>query len=145
MTFSVRIDGINEIQTALANASAAIEPALRDAGQDAVANVVLSTYGTPGNYPEYTSPTYTRGTDPRSERLGTQYADSSTSTTYAGGATTLTVGASYAEPVVGNPPSAVMQAIGWRSLVGVVMDKIQAIQDIYQKWIDNALQKAGLK
>jgi hypothetical protein len=52
--------------------------------------------------------------------------------------------ASYAQYVHGENQARVMEAIGWRKLSDVVVEKLELIKGVYQAWVDKLLRDLGL-
>jgi hypothetical protein len=145
MNISLKLKGINELRDAFGRFTEDGLKHLNAAGLQAINDVVLREEGTPGNYPPYSSPYYVRGQDPRSEKLGTRYGDSTTKAYTKGEVAYLTAQASYASYVIGDPPAKQNARVGWKSLFQVAKSKLAEITEVYQKWVDRAIREAGLK
>jgi hypothetical protein len=151
--FSVRIEGMDELQAAFKRFPVEVKKNMQQAGAEAAKTVLLPTVGLQ-KYPPATSanmpptPYYLRGRGTQnksgnvgnSERLGTQWY------TRPIGAMGTEIGnrASYAQYVHGEEQAQAMGAIGWRQLVEVAKEKGAAIQAVFDKWIKYTLRKVGL-
>ena len=148
----IKVDGIDKLQSDLRAFGQELTDGLTGAGDEA-AREVLDTEGlrnypplTPANQPP--TPYYIRGqgteyqygNNGKSERYGTQfYNEQRGYTTYIGNR------ASYAKYLGGNEQSQFMMWIGWKRLIDVAREKSGKIKEIYQAWIDRALNRLGLK
>ena len=123
------------------------------AGKEIGAKVLMTT-GLK-KYPSATSanrpptPYYIRGqgtqyadrNDGRSERYGTQW-----NTRVQPMRVTLGNRASYAPYLTDEQRQAkVMKVIGWRTLIGVIREKMAMIKGVYNAWIGKAIRQAGFR
>ena len=148
----IRLKGMDKIIEAFRKAPLEIARSIKGAGEESAAEI-LDTQGL-RLYPPATSanlppvPYYVRG-------RGTQYAtkNAHNSERYGskwtvktrGTGTTISNTASYAHFLAGSyDQSATIARIGWRKLIDVAREKIGRIRDIYSKWTERALRKAGL-
>ena len=126
---------------------------LNQAGHEAASRHVLTTIGLQ-KYPAETdanrppTPYYIRG-------RGTQYKNSNSGKSenlgkrwsvkkYQRYGVVIANNASYAQYVHGENQARVMEAIGWRKLSDVVVEKLELIKGVYQAWVDKLLRDLGL-
>ena len=148
----IEVKGLDKIIKAFAKFPREIMKDIKDAGEES-ADEILNVKGL-RNYPELTdanmppTPYYKRG-------KGMQYASRNAldsenlskkwTVVSQGYKTTIGNTASYAKWVHGKDDQAkAMGRIGWRKLFDVAKDKTQAIQKIYQKWINHTIKRLGL-
>lgn len=151
--FTIKIEGLKELETAFKKFPAEVSKNVDAAGQEAAKKALLPTVGlqkyppaTAANFPP--EPYYIRGRGTMrkgvlkatSERLGTQWY------VRKSGKLGTEIGnrASYARWVHGEEQAGAMARIGWRRLVDVAKEKTAMIIKIYDKWIKYTLKKVGL-
>ena len=152
-TFSIKIEGMDELNAALNKFPAEVARNMQQAGAEASKKVLLPVQGLQ-KYPPATAanqppePYYIRGRGTQtksgnlgnSERLGTQWymRQAGKLGTELGNRT------SYARWVHGEEQAQRMANIGWKRLVDVAVEKTKEIQVIYEKWINYTLNRLGL-
>ena len=159
---TLQLVGLDKLQTALAKLPTEVETSFAAAGKEAGESVILDTVGLRRYPPPYHAPRpfqsdkqrryffaalrdgqievpYRRGGSPGSERYGTQFY------VQPRGALTTAVGnrASYAVWLAGGG-SRYMAAGSWRALADVLGEKVSAITQDYQAWVDRTIKKLGL-
>lgn len=150
--FTIKIEGLEELRLALLLFAKDVKKNMAAAAKEAAAKQLLPTVGLQ-KYPPATAanappvPYYIRGRgtmtkkglNATSERLGTQWYVRS-----IGLGAAIGNRASYAQWVHGEEQATKMGEKGWRKLVDVAQDKIQAIQQVYDRWIKYTIRKCGL-
>ena len=148
---SVEIKGLDKLRAAFKRFPGMVTKHMSQAGSDA-SDEILRTKGL-RSYPGQTgankppTPFYIRG-------RGTQYKsfNAGNSENYKAQWTTKTVGykttignpVSYAPHLAGDKQARAMKRIGWVKLKDATQTKMKQIQRIYQRWVNEALRKAGL-
>lgn len=147
----IKVKGLDKVLDGTKKLVREIEWGMTKAGQEASKEIV-ETEGLQ-KYPPTTAanrppvPYYVRGegmqtargNDGKSERYGTQFYTKQSDYT-----TTIGNSAGYAPYLGGDEQARAMARIGWRKLYDVASEKIGKITQIFQAWIDKAINKSGL-
>jgi hypothetical protein len=153
----VEVVGIEKVQAGLKRFPLEVSRYLQAAGLEAAKNVIFSEQGMK-RYPPETSanqapaPYYVRGrgmvrlrggvevNDYKSERFGTQWY----ATPKGAYGTEIGNRAGYARYLAGEEQARWAGARGWRKLVEVVDEKMDAIRAVYQGWVDKLIKELEL-